>query len=209
MFGLTTITDLGNGLLGKQVIYQTGSGVASFVTAADLNGDGFPDLVLAKGSTSRVKLLFNNGDGTFTVDPNGLTIGNINPVSIVAGDVNNDGKADLVVAGNGYKQGLKTLLGNGNGTFNPPTSTHFTGFFQAIAGADFSGDGIEDIVAVDFTSSLQVFVGNADGTFQAPIREHGGSEGLYVTAADVNGDGKPDLLFTRHESLYVLLNTSP
>jgi len=209
MFGLTTIKDLGNGLLGKQVIYQTGGGIASFVTAADLTGNGNLDLILAKGDTSRIKILMGNGDGTFTLDPSPLIVGGINPISIVAGDFNGDGKEDLVIAGNGYKQGLKTLLGNGDGTFQSPITTHFTGFFQTIAGADFNGDGKEDIVAVDFTSSLQVFVGNGDGTFQPPIREHGGDEGLYTQAVDVNGDGKPDLLFTRHESLYVLLNTSP
>ncbi len=207
-FGLTTTQNAGNGVFAPQVIYRTGDGNASYVTKADLNNDGNPDLILAKGSTSKLRILLGDGSGTFTLTPKPVLIGGINPISITTGDFNGDGNQDLVVAGNGFRQGMRTLLGSGDGTFSARIPTKFTGFLQSVAAGDFNNDGKPDVVAVDFTSSLQVFVGNGDGTFQTPERQHGGTQGFVVGVADLNNDGKLDLLFSRHNSLEVLLNTT-
>ncbi len=208
-FNVAVTLNEGNGVFSTQVIYKLGGAIASFVTAADLTQSGNEDLVVARGNTSKVKILFGNSDGTFTLDPTPIPVGGINPVSIVAGDFNNDGNEDLAVAGNGYKQGIKIFLGNGDGTFGQQLSIPFKGFIQSITGGDFNNDGNEDLVAVDFTSSLQVFTGNGDGTFEKPVREFGGDEGAFALGVDLTNDGKLDLLFTRHSTLYVQLNTTP
>lgn len=208
-FNVAVTMNEGNGVFAPQTVYKIGDAIASFVTAADLNNDANEDLIVARGNTSKVKILFGNGDGTFTLDPNPINVGGINPISIVAADFNNDGNMDLAVAGNGFKQGIKIILGNGDGTFQAPSTVPFTGFFQSITGGDFNNDGDEDLVAVDFTSSLQVFVGNGDGTFEKPVREFGGPEGAFAVGVDLTNDGKLDLLFTRHSTLYVQLNTTP
>src|SRR3984957_339558 len=89
---------------------------STFVAVADLNGDGKQDLVLSDGNSlygnpGAVSILLGNGDGTFQTEVTYST--NTNGASSVAiGDVNGDGKPDLVVAGgNG-----SVLLGNGGGT---------------------------------------------------------------------------------------------
>jgi hypothetical protein len=67
----------------------------SDVAAADLNGDGKPDLVTANGNGNTVSVLLSNGNGSFAakVDyPTGLV-----PVAVAAADLDGDGKPDLAV----------------------------------------------------------------------------------------------------------------
>jgi hypothetical protein len=68
------------------------------VAAADLNGDGKPDLAVANFQANTVSVLLNNGDGTFAVGA-GYPAG-LGPRSVVAADLNGDGKPDLALANN-------------------------------------------------------------------------------------------------------------
>jgi hypothetical protein len=89
---------------------------------ADLNNDGFPDVVFGAAGTSYLTVFLGNGDGTFTEvpsSPNGnLVVGN----SLAIGDLNQDGISDVVYS-NGNTTGV--LFGNGDGTFvqAPATAT--------------------------------------------------------------------------------------
>ncbi len=92
-------------------------------------------------------VLLGNGDGTFGA-PSTITVGN-QPISIVTGDFNNDGKLDLAVAHEG--DGTVTLLlGNGDGTFTQASGSPYTvgpNPFQIVA-ADFNRDGKLDLAVV-------------------------------------------------------------
>ena len=96
------------------------------------------------------------------------------------------------------------LLGNGDGTFQPPkilTITNLADGFAAAA-ADFNGDGILDLAINTYDSAslldqVSVMLGNGDGTFQAPSGAYKiGSGPTVFAAADFNGDGKFDLVTT-------------
>jgi hypothetical protein len=118
-----------------------------------------------------------------------------NPMAVAVGDFNNDGLLDFAV-GSGTM--IQTYLGKGNGTFQPPVSTHAKEVSFMVAG-DFNGDGNLDLAVIDNRTQnrkyadVQIFLGNGDGTFT------GGSGGfqLYtptqLSVADFNGDGKLDL----------------
>src|SRR6185437_9787817 len=97
-----------------KVDYPTGTAPWS-VVAADLNGDGKPDLAVADEGSNTVSVLLNNGNGTFAakVDyPTGFS-----PSSVAEADLNGDGEPDLVVANAGANSSVSVLLNNGNGTF--------------------------------------------------------------------------------------------
>lgn len=91
------------------------------VCVADFDGDLDPDLGLAgQGADGRV--FTGNGDGTFT---SGATISGINGQSafwVTAGDFNCDGFQDLVFGLINGAAGIRTVLGNGDGTFQAPVA---------------------------------------------------------------------------------------
>jgi hypothetical protein len=86
------------------------------------------------------------------------------PRSVAVGDLNGDGKLDLVVA-NQDSRNVSVLLGNGDGTFAPAVNYAVgdTPLFVAIA--DFNGDGKRDLAASDYASSnVSILLGNGNGT---------------------------------------------
>jgi len=189
------------------------------VVVADFNGDGKLDLAVADngnpstGDKGGVRILLGNGDGTF--QPAQFVNAGNNPTFIAAGDFNGDGKTDLAVSdlgalpmgGNGN---LAVLLGNGNGTFQPPIVLSAGVNPSAMALGDFNGDGKLDIAVIDFGNSsgnngaLYVLLGNGDGTFQPPVLVNAGNSPAAfptaIVAEDFNGDGKLDLAVASSDS---------
>ena len=121
--------------------------------------------------------------------------GGIGAVSVAVGDLNGDGKQDIVVA-NYASDTVAVLLGKGDGTFGPAVR-YSSGGSQpyAVAVADLNGDGRPDLaVANALSSSIAVLLGDGDGTFKpAVVYATGGTFPFSVAIGDLNGDGKPDL----------------
>jgi hypothetical protein len=203
------------------VTFDTGGFQAEAVAAADLNGDGKPDLVVVNacgGDSScaggTVGVLLNNGSGAFGTAVTYATNGWLAPAVAVA-DVNGDGKPDIVVSNNCASDpgnascstdgNVAVLLGNGDGTFHAAVAYDSGGFLaQSVAIADVNGDGKPDLMVVNRYGStpdgsgdgtVAVLLSNGDGTFQAAVNyDTGALQSEAVAVADVNGDGKPDLV---------------
>ena len=115
--------------------------------------------------------------------------------SVVTGDLNGDGKPDLVVTfSDSFDAGgrqLLVLMGNGDGSFATRNTLDLGQSFILVAAVDVNGDKRADlIITAPFNGDSFVLPGNGDGTFQAPRMIGRG----VLRAADLNGDGKPDLL---------------
>jgi hypothetical protein len=193
----------GDGTFQAAVSYGSGGYIAMSVAVADVNGDGKPDLLVANecagdceySSNGLVGVLLGNGDGTFQPAVS-YNSGGSEAWSVAVGDVNGDGKLDLIVAND---SSVSVLLGNGDGTFQPAVT--YSGGGSSVAVADVRGDGKLDVVVSSLNGgSVSVLLGNGDGTFQPPVSYNSGGYGFFssVTVADVNGDGKPDLLVANH-----------
>jgi hypothetical protein len=170
---------------------------------ADFNRDGVPDIaVLNAGnalqpSDGTVQILLGDGNGRFKLLPGQAATG-MAGTAIAAGDINRDGKIDLVVRNNPSafnNPELAVLLGNGDGTFAAPIFTGAipSGFANMpqestpLYIADVNNDGKLDVV-----SYLGVHLGNGNGTFAAPIAF---PDTNYLFAlGDFNKDGKQDLV---------------
>jgi hypothetical protein len=158
----------------------SGSGLWG-LAAADLNGDGRPDVVtlwhLAGSQTVTAIVLLGMGDGTFasrTDYPLNSINFSLNDVVFFAfGDLTGDGRPDIVVekdvAGDSthpVRAHFVVLPGNGDGTFGTPIeSTTDSGLEPTamFALADVNGDGRLDLVAV--SQFVTVLLGQGDGTF--------------------------------------------
>jgi hypothetical protein len=169
--------------------------------AADLNGDGRPDLAGARANA--VSVMLGNGDGTFRPKTD-FPIG-IQTQAVAAGDFNSDGKVDLVVTLNSPQFSLALLTGTGTGSFNAPTFFPNTSGFDspAIVATDLNGDGRLDLAVMHsiacFTApcraarSITILLGNGNGTFQTPNEIDVGTGAMAMAVVDLNRDGIKDV----------------
>ena len=147
--------------------------------------------------TGEAAVLLGRGDGTFRPAVYYAIDSEVESVrSITVADFNGDGNMDLAVADflGGY---VAVLLGNGDGTFKPPSKVPLNGPFpNFVAVGDFNGDHIPDLVTVDAASPcpcISVLLGNGDGTFQAPINTKPSFGPSAIGIGDFNRDGKLDV----------------
>jgi hypothetical protein len=194
---LSVLLGNGDGTFQARLQYVVGP-VASFVVVGDFNGDGKADLATANSDNGSVSIALGNGDGTFqpavTYTFESSFVQHI-PFLAIA-DLNGDGRADLV-ATNVTANSLMVLLGNGDGTFQGP-STVSVGFVQQTQPAvgDFNGDGKADLaIANTDGGNVSVLLGNGDGTFLPPV-SYSAPSPLATGTGDFNGDGKADLVVT-------------
>jgi hypothetical protein len=205
----------GDGTLEAPVYYDTSLNPTS-VVAADLNHDSKPDLVITGwGAVNNVAVLLSRGDGTF--EPSSSFSAGTNWGSVATGDLNHDGTLDLIVAESGGaasppEASVWVFLGNGDGTFDKPTTLDVTGDFRSVALADFDGDGNLDVSVIHYGSSpnfndayLAVALGKGDGSFQAAVTYPIGYSPASITVNDFNGDGKSDLAIASRTGVSVLL----
>ncbi|MEU7154706.1 FG-GAP-like repeat-containing protein [Streptomyces sp. NPDC045470] len=174
----------------------------SRTAAADFTGDGIVDLV-ARNADGDLMLWPGNqdtdrpgrGDGTFARPVRAFRDwGDI--TQAVAGDFTGDGKADLIGKdGKDPENALKLWAGNGDGTFAPPARVTRGWVFTRTAAADFTGDGILDLVARDGEGNLLLWPGRGDGTFAVRVTAvRGWGDAAQAVAGDFTGDGKADLV---------------
>lgn len=179
--------------------FPTGNGPMS-VVAADLNGDGKPDLISCNNADGTVSVLVGNGDGTFQAAVP-YSVGKF-PTSVAVGDFNGDGKLDLAVTDSGTADASKQVsifLGNGDGTFQAEINYATSDFTIGIVTGDFNGDGKLDIAVSDFSSGVDVLLGNGDGTFGAALTSATRAHPEWLAAGDFNHDGKLDLAVTNND----------
>ena len=116
------------------------------------------------------------------------------PKGIAAGDLNGDGKLDLVVA-NSTSNTVSVFLGNGTGGFAPRVSYNTGSTPVAVLVADLNDDGLQDVaVACSGSNAVNVLLGNGNGTLQAAVSRGVAAPVLALVAADVNLDQATDLV---------------
>jgi uncharacterized protein (TIGR03437 family) len=167
----------------------------------DFNGDGKPDLIVSSGpidftTPGSLAVLLGNGDGTFKISRNIALPGPLFSTALAVGDLNGDGKLDVVTAVvGGARSTIAILLGNGDGTFQAPIQINSNTAPPTISIADLNGDGKPDLVLGDCCGLAEAsfMLGNGDGTFQPESQFPSGPNPQGIVVADLNGDGKPDV----------------
>jgi uncharacterized protein (TIGR03437 family) len=192
---------------------------------ADFNGDGHLDIAVPTFDISTTSagwyLLLGKGNGSFQA-PAPLPFSSFVPLSLAAGDFNGDGKPDLVagVANSAGSPSLEFAAGNGDGTFQSPTSIGLpTTIGSLILVADVNSDGNLDVVFAGSSlvtnvlslltpsflgeSAVTVFLGDGKGGFQMSFNATASSYGSGAALADITLDGKLDIIQTMIQGDYL------
>ena len=216
-----------SGALQPAQNFATGA-VPHSVAVGDVSGDGKRDVVTA--NDFNVSVLLGNGNGTLQTAQN-LTLPTRfppgytgteplpqTPQSVVVGDLNADGKLDLVVKGitgfvdsyispyggtvyfGVFHEHVNVLIGHGGGSFAAANTYTLPNASDNIALGDFNGDNKLDVVAT--TSPVSFLAGNGNGTLQAPVTSGSSGTGRPIVG-DFDTDGKLDLI-TQSGSLYFI-----
>jgi len=167
-----------HGTFLTRVDYSAGA-VPSAVNVADVDGDGKPDLIIADRGQSHAG---NSGVSILLQDPVNAGVF-LSPVTyatafgsidVAVGDLNGDGKLDLVVAnlGGSWTGSVSVLLQDAThpGVFNTPTN--YPGVFGplGVAIGDLNGDGRPDIAVADGDRATVMYQSATNaGTFATPV----------------------------------------
>jgi hypothetical protein len=124
---------------------------------------------------------------------------------LAVGDVNGDGKPDVVVA-LPDENSVAVLLNNGAGTLRPAQSFAVGVNPAGVAVGDVSGDGKLDIVTANANGTVSVLLGQGNGSFGAAQNYAVGGPANSVALGDFNHDGRLDIATTSGTETDILLN---
>lgn len=188
------------------------------VVTGDFNGDGKADLAIgydlmatSTTETGNVAVLLGKGDGTFQAPVTVALAGTVR--SLAAGDINKDGKLDLVAGVQTLTGDQVTVLpGKGDGSFGAPMTAKTVTSAPSMVVGDLDGDGNLDLLLGDCCglSEATFMLGNGDGTFHAEQGFPSGPSPVAVALGSFTGGSKPDLAIAGtgngHGTLVTLYN---
>lgn len=182
---------------------------AYHIETADLNNDGFLDIIVPNEHDSCATYFLNPGKSVFEAKALPSRIARATQIpgkpahavnDVRATDFDEDGNQDLLTANLGSST-VSIFRGNGDGTFQKDTilDAGKNGAFLAVA--DLDSDGDSDFVITHWTEDFaSVFLNRGDGTF-APKSDIKTGLGNYgVDIADLNGDGHLDIVTANYRA---------
>jgi hypothetical protein len=185
----------------RQVTIRVGQG-PRWVSVADVNHDGNPDILVTNSLAGTVSVLLGDGAGQFKEAPDSPFPAGHEPNDIAVADMNGDGHPDLIIP-NHQAPTITILLGDGKGSFHPapgsPVDVHSNPHPHGVAVGDFDGDGKLDVVTDSWgENKIELLLGDGKGGLRTPGHYFPTGRRPYerLRSADFNHDGHPDVVTT-------------
>ncbi|NOR17596.1 T9SS type A sorting domain-containing protein [candidate division WOR-3 bacterium] len=204
---LVILKNNGNGVFTVFATYAPAT-LGQNLSGGDIDTDGDVDLVMTDGwgSGNNVRVMLNNGDGSYA-GPYTYTAGTW-ARGVAVKDVDNDGDLDLGVT-NAGNNNISILLNDGDGNF-PELINYAVGDNPtAVYSNDFNGDNYIDFATANYSgNNITVILNNGDGTYASPVDYTTGSNTRALHGGDFDGDGDIDLTASNNgtNTVVVLLN---
>ena len=172
----------------------------SSIAIHDFNQDGHLDIVIPNDEQHLISLLFGNGNGTFFNVTSYSTGNGSGPCCIAIGDLNDDGRMDIVVANRGAGN-LVIFFDEKKGAFKlgNTLAMHAESHLTSVALGDLNNDTFLDIVVSDVgvdERQIGILYGYGDGNF-SQLHSHLTSMNTKpssIIITDLNRDGRSDLV---------------
>lgn len=217
----TNTSTLGNISFGvRDTLAGANSPLPWSVTIADIDGDGMPDIVITDWNTSFVSIFRNTGTrgGALSFGPEIPIAVGANPEGVAVGDLDGDGKPDIVTANS--SDNTVTILHNtstsGNISMVRGADQPVGNWCSAVALGDLDGDGRIDVAVCNYgdgTVSVLRNTTTSPGTiYMAPQVVYTCDYGPWdIRIADMDGNGMPDIVTANgnNSDFSVLLGQSP
>jgi RHS repeat-associated protein len=186
------------GTLGGFSPFTTAEAAGVWVAAGDVTGDGKADIVVGTdGNTNPQVKIYSGTNGSLVRSVDVSKLGLVGGVRVAAGDVNADGKADVIVgARNGASHVAAFDGGNGKPLYDYLPGGAGDRVGVSVAAGDTDGDGAADVVTGTAGPTGQVSVfGGGDTTSAWNLDALAGfAGGVRVGTVDADGDGREDVL---------------
>lgn len=194
--------------------FRAGRHPYDVVTTCDVNNDGKLDLVTPNLAGNAVMVMLGDGKGRFAEAAGAPFAVQTRPGYVAVGDLNRDGKPDIVATHDDYPI-VAVLLGNGLGAFRATPESPLKPSFAVwgVAIGDVNGDGTSDLVCgSQMDDGIAILLGDGRGGFteSSVPAPRAGKISNYVALADFNSDGKLDIVATSYGSgeVTVFLNAT-
>lgn len=195
------VSSFGPGGSGTSFLaYEVGFHGGVRVAAGDINGDGHTDIITGAGpgGTPGVKA-FDGQTGAVLHSILANDPGYSGGVYVAAGDINGDGKADLITTTGQAGAGEVKVFNGANGVTLASFYPFWTGIDNMrVAAGDTTGDGLADIITATGPGSpplVEISTGPTFGSSSVILAyDNAFRGGVFVAAGDVNGDGKADII---------------
>ncbi|MBC8753351.1 T9SS type A sorting domain-containing protein [Kordia sp. YSTF-M3] len=166
---------------------------------ADVNNDGFEDIIVSSASEDRIVWFRNLGNGLFSSEI--LLAGGINgPLDVAPVDIDGDGDIDIFTGG--YDNELIFIENLGNATFNTPVVVYSSSYdVKTIKTHDLDNDGVLDVISAHSNGTVYWSKNMGSNTFGSRQYIAGSSNsGNSIAFLDVNEDGFLDAITVRDYS---------